>query len=392
MGEEEHNTSRAAKVLVVTASVGAGHNSAARAIVSSLQERAPDVEVPYLDLLPMTPWAFRTYYAGGYAFTVTRFPFFYGVGYALTNRPHRPGRGLGEWPRLRNERRAMKKFARYLVDSSPDLVVHTHFLAPPLMGRMIGRGELSAPQITVVTDNDTHRYWYAENVDHWFVPADSCAEHLRTRWGIPGDRITVSGIPVHPKWTRPVDRARALAEWNLPSDKRIVLISGGVEFTCGPIIRIARQVVDECEDAHVVVIGGHNKRLLGHVAELARTRPRLSSVSFTDRLQELLDVCSLMVTKAGGITTAECLARGTPMLLLRPVPGQEGHNAAYFEQQGAAVVARRGRDVAPEIRRLLADEEALRSLAENARRLYRPATETIVSEICRVLGRTPPAS
>ena len=93
-----------------------------------------------------------------------------------------------------------------------------------------------------------------------------------------------------------------------------------------------------------------------------------------------------MVTKAGGITTAECLARGTPMALLKPVPGQETANARYFQREGAAVIIPRMADVPAVVKRLLSTPAELEALGENAQRLYRPATGTIVEAVCAALG------
>ena len=372
---------------MATASVGAGHNSAAHAIVAALGEADPGVRVEYLDVLTLTPWAFRAYYAGLYALVVTKLPWGYGLGYWFTNRPHRPTRSLTERRRLWTERRAMRRLADALLADPPDLIVHTHFLAPPVVARLMARHGLPTRQMVVLTDNDAHRFWYSEGVERWFVPAEHCAEALGL-WGIDPAAVTVSGIPVHPKWTRPLETARVRADWNLPPDRRIVLLAGGAEFTCAPIAKLACRIADSCPDACVVVLGGNNKRLLGRLAPLAAARPdRLLGVSFTDRANELVDVCSLMVTKAGGITTAECLAKGTPMVLLKPVPGQEAANARYFQRQGAAVIVRRPAQVAPAVRRLLSDPAELQALGDNAARLYRPAAQTIVAAVREALGR-----
>jgi len=374
---------------VATASVGAGHNSAARAIVDALGIASPGVAVEYLDVLTLAPRVFRAYYAGGYALAVTALPRAYGLGYWATNRPHRPGRRLMERLRLWAERRAMRRLSGRLLAEPPDLIVHTHFLAPPVVDRLIGRRRLPTRQMVVLTDNDAHRFWYAERVERWFVPSEHCVDGLR-RWGIDSGNITVSGFPVHPKWTRPLDRARVLADWNLPADRRIVLLAGGADFTCAPVEKIARQIADTAERACVVVLAGRNKKLLGRLAPLAAARPgRLVGVSFTDRVNELVDVCSLMVAKAGGATTAECLAKATPMVLLKPVPGQEARNARYFQGRGAAIIVRRTGQVADVVGRLLADPAELSALADNAAALYRPGTETIVSAICDALDAGP---
>ena len=276
----------------------------------------------------------------------------------------------------------MRGFADYLRSNPPELIVNTHFLAAPMIANLIHTGGLAGRQFVVVTDNEVHRFWYSQGVDRWFVPADYSAGTL-SKWGIDADRITVSGIPLHPKWTEPLDRERIFCEWNLPRNKKIVLLSGGTEFTCGPIAKIARSIALTCDDAYVVVLAGRNKKLLAQLTTLRQTPSRVIGVGFTDRIHELVEVCSLMVTKSGGITTAECLAKGVPMVLLKPIPGHEAGNARYLQQARAAIVTRSVNDVAETVARLLKETVKLKQMSESARGLYRPGISTIVNAICR---------
>jgi len=366
--------------MIATASVGAGHNSAARAIADRLRAAEPDWRVDVTDVLTFAPWAFRAYYAGGYSLAVSKLPWLYGLGYWLKDRPQGPKRGLTERYRLWNERHYLRRFARHAEAAAPDLVVHTHFLVPPLLARLARLGRLDAPQFVVVTDVRVHRFWFCEGMDQWFAPAEPTAEHLRT-WGIAPGRITVSGMPIHPKWTVPLDRRKVLADWHLPDDRAIVLLSGGTEFTCGPVVEIARRIAAGPRRPLVAVLAGRNKKLLGKLASLPESGRDVVSFGYTDRAHELVEVCSLMVTKAGGLVTAECAAKGKPMVLLKPVPGQESGNAAYFAREGAAVVTGSAADAVGQVRRLLGASETLRGMADHARRLHRPAADTIVRAI-----------
>lgn len=369
------------RVMIVSSSVGSGHNAAAAAIQLGLQQADPRIAIESIDVLDYTPWVFRAYYAGGFALGMSKFPRVYGLGFHLTNHPWGPARGLAERGRILLERLAMRRFGEHLLASRPDVVLCTHFLASPLVGRLIRDGKLDAKLLVAVTDDCVHRFWYAANVDHWFVPAQCSAASLQN-CGIEPQRITVSGIAIHAKWTQPADRQRVLADWSLPADRKIVLLSGGTDFTCGPIVRIARAIVDTCPKACVVVLAGRNKKLLARLSKLDQTPERIRPMGFTDRLNELVEVCSLMVTKAGGIITAECLAKAAPMVFLRPVPGHEAGNARYFQSEGAAVITRNVGDVARTVARLLDRPEELARLSENARRLYRPGTATICKAIC----------
>lgn len=387
----EGQSSSAPRILIASASVGAGHNQAARAVAEGLRAAMPAAEVDVLDVLTMAPWSFRAYYSGGYALSVSHFPRSYGFFFRLNDRPHHPARSLMERFRLWRERLHLGRFVRRVQQARPDLIVHTHLLGPPLLGRLIAAGRLDVPQMVVVTDIYVHRYWYAEGVDRWFAPAECSARTLR-RWGIEPERITVSGIPIQAKWTEPLDRERVLADWRLPTDRPVVLLTGGTEFTCGPVAKIARRIAARCPGALVAVLAGRNKKLLGRLARLPQAGRDVIGVPFTDRVHELVGVCTLMVTKAGGITTAECLAKGAPMVLLKPVPGQEAGNAAWLAEQGAAIVTRNTRDAVDAVRRLLGEPGELTRMAARARELYRPATETIVRAVREAVSPDGPAT
>jgi processive 1,2-diacylglycerol beta-glucosyltransferase len=372
----------AARAVIITASVGSGHNAVTGAILASLAERCPGVEMERLDSMSFAPRFFRAYYAGGFALGMSRLPRLFGMGYRLTNRPQTLGRGLLEGLRLAEERWCLTDLSRRLLEIRPSLVVNTHFLAAPLVTWLNEHAGLGARHFVVVTDREVHRMWYSRGVDRWFVPSPRSAETFG-RWGIAAEKLTVSGIPVHPKWTAPVDTDKVLAEWSLPRDMKIVLLSGGTEFTCGPIARIARRIVSDCPNAHVAVLAGRNKKLLAQLARLPECPARLRGIPFTDRLHELASVASVMVTKPGGVTTAECLAKALPMVLLKPVPGHEGGNARQLADAGAAVIATSWRDVARKVGGLLSDEGRLASLAAAAARLHLPGAQTVAEAVCR---------
>lgn len=377
-------TSKPLDVLIVSAGVGAGHNQAAKAILEGLQAAAPDVSAETLDVLTILPTSFRRFYAGGFALMVSHMPWLYGFGYWLTNRPQRPGRSMGETVRLWDERRKCRPLVEYLMLRRPRLIVNTHFISAQVVAHLRQTRQLQAPHFLVVTDYEVHRWWYCQSMDRCFVPAGQGADRIAS-WGVPRESLVVAGLPIQPKWTAPLDRDAILRDWKLPAGKDIIVLTGGTNFVCGPVVKIARDVVNACPDATLVVMAGRNKKLLAELSQLEQAGKRLVPVGFTDRGHELLEVASLMITKAGGVTTTECIAKGTPMLLLKPVPGQEKGNAEYFAAQGAACITHRAREVAPTAAMLIHDRPRLAKMAQNARRLYQPATETIVKSIMETL-------
>ncbi len=371
------------RVIFVSSSVGAGHNQAAAALISGLKTEAPSLQTEFLDALEYVPWWFRCFYAGGYETMVTKFPRLYGFGYDLNNRPKTARRNISERLRLAMEFRVLRRLREYLLRKQPTLIMATHYLAMPMIGRLIREGLTDAKMLAVITDNEAHRFWYSENVERWFVANEHVSGELQG-WDVEPERITVSGIPVHPKWTHRPDEDKVRRDWSLPADSPIVLLSGGAYFTVGPIGRIARSLIAET-NAHVIALAGSNKKLLAQLSQMPESPERLTPVPMTDRLNELAGIADVMVTKAGGLMTSECVASGTAMVLTKPVPGQEAANAELLARRGAAVIAPTSDEVVAQVRRLIESPAEAESLRKNAQSLYKPATETIVANIIEAI-------
>jgi processive 1,2-diacylglycerol beta-glucosyltransferase len=321
---------------------------------------------------------------------MSHLPWGYGLGFHLADRPDRAGRSPLEWPRLWWERLLLRPVARAICDARPDLIVNTHYVQGPVISRLIDKGALTCRQVHVVTDVAMHRWWYARNVAHWFVPQQATARRLE-RWSVPPERYTVSGIPIHPKWDKPLNRQAVLDEWNLPADRPIVLISGGTEFIVGPIARIAEDLSGACPEAFLVVLAGRNKNLLARLTALADRSERVRALGYTDRINELVSAADLMITKPGGLITSECLAKAVPMLLIDPVPGQEGGNAKFFAARGVARIAKGRRRIVAAAAELLSDPDQLACMSEAARALHRPGRQIITARLCQLLDSSPPA-
>lgn len=371
---------RPPRVLLTTAAVGAGHASVAGALAERFAAEAPEVELESVDVLDFVPRWFRAWYAGGFALLMSRLPWLYGWGYRYKNRPHTPDRARGERFRMWFERRMLRRFLRHVERTRPELILHTHFLPAPAVGRMIDRAETDAEQMVVVTDIEVHRWWYAENVRHWFVAQPPSADPLR-RWGVGPDRVTRSGIPVRAKWTQALDADALRDKWGLPGGRKGLILTGGANFTCGPVARLAKELLEACPEAHLYALAGRNEKLRRRLEAHPEAGRRMQVLGFVPDLHELVDICSLMITKSGGVTTSECLARGMPMVLLKPVPGHEQGNAEFYESRGAAVIAWNHEDVAPRASALLSEPERLERMSRASQSLHRDGAATVVGAV-----------
>lgn len=359
------------RILVLSASVGAGHLRAAQAVELALRETYPDATVRNIDVLDLTNSAFRRIYGKSYLELVNRAPHLLGHLYDMLDQPSRSGKNRGDRIRLALEKLNLRKFLRLLRDEPWDLAINTHFLPAEIIASLRKKGEIDLPQVTVTTDFETHRLWVNQPCDHYFTATDEGALYLQ-HFGIPAGDITTTGIPIHPNFLRRPDRATCLAKHGLAGDRPIVLqLAGG--FGVGPIENLYRAVLDVQQPVQVVAVAGKNEELKHKLAEIAvPDRHRAKVMGFTSEIDELMAVADIVVSKPGGLTTSEVLARGSAMAIVNPIPGQETRNADYLLESGAAIKANQPCTLTSKLTHLLKNPERLAAMKANAARIGKP--------------------
>ena len=351
------------RVLILSASAGAGHLRAAEAVERALREETPNVEVRNLDVLELATGAFREAYSKWYLQLVQRAPALYGYLYDRLDRPprHKPvslRHALEHWN--------TRKLRRFVREFDPDAIVCTHFLPVEALVEDRREGKLRSPLGVVVTDSDVHRLWVHRGVDQYFVARDEAAVVMEAL-GF-GQAVEVSGIPIDPRFALPADRARLRAKHRLPEGPVVLLLGGG--FGVGPIVGMAERLSAARQPALVVAVAGRNDALRRQLEALGH--PRLRALGFTTEMDEWMAAADLLVTKPGGLTTSEALARRLPMVLVNPIPGQEQRNADHLLESGAAVRATTPEVLAWKVDRLLADPARLEALRQGAASIARP--------------------
>jgi processive 1,2-diacylglycerol beta-glucosyltransferase len=373
------------RILVLSASVGAGHMRAAQAVELALRETRPDALVRNIDVLELTNFAFRRLYGKAYLDLVNRVPHVLGYFYDLLDQPRRP-HSIRDRLRIAVEKLNLRRFTRMLKEHPCDLVINTHFLPAEIIASLRRGGTLQVPQVTVTTDFETHRLWVNQPCDLYFTATAEGAAYLRYL-GVPAADITVTGIPIHPVFSRPRDRAECLARHGLGGDRPIVLqLAGG--FGVGPIEKLYQALLQIPTPIELVVIAGRNEEVRKKL-ETLRPPPqhRTHVLGFTDRIDELMAVADLVVSKPGGLTTSETLARGAVMVIVNPIPGQEYRNSDFLLEQGAAIKVNNQGVLAWKINELLSDPSRLAQVKANAVRVGRPrAAFDVVERSLRLLG------
>ena len=360
----------AANILVLSASVGAGHVRAAQAVELALRELAPHARVENVDVLDLTNAAFRRVYGKAYLDLVNRAPHVLGYIYDHLDKPRRPD-SRRDRLRLALEKLNLKTFRKRMREGQWDVVVNTHFLPAEIIASLKRDGKLNVRQITVTTDFETHRLWVNQPCEHYTTATEEGAAYLR-HWGVPREHVSVTGIPIHPVFSQPKDRRECLSKHGLAGDRPIVLqLAGG--FGVGPIERIFRGILSIDMPLDVVVVAGRNEAAKEELEKVeVPLRHRTKVLGFTDQIDELMAVSEVVLSKPGGLTTSEVLARGAVMAVVNPIPGQESRNSDFLLENGAAVKINNVATLPMKLATLLNDPNRLTLLKENSRRLAKP--------------------
>jgi processive 1,2-diacylglycerol beta-glucosyltransferase len=360
----------APRILVLSASVGAGHLRAAEAVELALRQTVPDATVENRDVLHLTNALFRRIYGKAYLDFVNKAPHVLGYFYDMLDQPSRSGRNRGDRFRRAIEKLNLKQLIRFLQEGEWDLVINTHFLPAEIIAMLRRDGRLEVPQVTATTDFETHRLWVNQPCDRYFTATEEGSRYLHS-WGVPATDTTATGIPIHPAFSKPKDRAGCLARQGLNGDRPIVLqLAGG--FGVGPIEKLYRALLDVTQPLEVVVVTGRNQKAKEQLEAVeAPKRHRVKVLGFTDQIDELMAVADLVMTKPGGLTTSETLARGAAMVIVNPIPGQESRNSDFLLENGAAIKVNNIATLAYKLTALLEDPGRLDKLKVNARRLGR---------------------
>jgi processive 1,2-diacylglycerol beta-glucosyltransferase len=377
------------RILVLSASVGAGHLRAAQAVELALKQTVPEAVVHNQDVLELTNPLFRRLYGTAYLDMVNHTPHVLGYFYDLMDQPSRSGRNRGDRFRRAIEKLNLKRFIRFLQEEPWDLIINTHFLPAEIIASLRRDKRLSMPHVTVTTDFETHRLWMNQPCDHYFTATEEGAEYLRS-WGVPRPDITATGIPIHPVFSQPKDRGECLARQGLVGDRPIVLqMAGG--FGVGPIARLYGALLDVEVPLEIVVITGRNQKAKEDLAKTkVPSRHRAKVLGFTDQMDELMAVADIVMSKPGGLTTSETLARGAAMAIVNPIPGQESRNSDFLLENGAAIKINNIATLAHKMTTLLQQPGRLAQLKANARRLGRPrAAFDVVMRSLKLLGAAP---
>lgn len=365
-------------ILVLHASLGTGHTSAANA-VGDAYKRFPDVQIRVVDILDYTNDLTRNALQTFYLQVSEKAPPLYKLLYEATESDKQEESLTNDnWlaivgPPFFNDLQTLIK------QTTPDIVVSTHALAVQVVHHLVERKEYSGLHYVVITDFVAHGTWMANGVDGYFVPSDLTREILASR-GVPREKMFVTGIPVKLDIAEPKDKEAMRAKHFFPANIPLVTLFGG-GISAQRVRRIVSRLVESSQHFELVVVAGRNAELEKSLEDLTSgPNVRLQKLDMIDFVDDLIAASDVVITKAGGLIVSEVLARSTPMIIIDPIPGQEEWNADFVAGAGAAVQLRMPEMVPAALEFLLQNKSRLDDMGRQARLVGHPHAAMDIAE------------
>ena len=366
-------------ILVLSVSAGAGHVRAAQALAATAERDYPHAKITHLDVMDFVPSSFRKIYADSYIKLVDKAPLLWA--YLYQNTDKQESTSLLTKIRRNIERLNTRELKKEIKKLAPDTIICTHFLPAELASRRIDKGETMPPIWVQVTDFDVHGLWVHPHIQGYFVASDEVAARLQAR-GITAERIKVSGIPIMPQFTNPINPTLCANEIGInPKKITLIMMSGGLGV--GNIANMAQALLQLPNDFQIIALAGKNQKMLLELQTLAAQYPeRLFAMGFTKTIERLMAVSDLAITKPGGLTSSECLAMHLPMIAVSPIPGQEERNADYLLESGAALKAVDIPALCYKVQKLTQNPVLLNMMRERMSKIAKPtAANTVLSHV-----------
>ena len=264
-----------------------------------------------------------------------------------------------------------KKLERLFKKYNPDTVVCTQAFPCGMVADFKREHNLNVKLIGVLTDYAPHSFWLNEGVDYYIVPSPEVRDRFVTK-GVSPDAVKVYGIPIRPKFANQLDKEPIAQKLGLDLSIPTILIMGGGQGL-GPIKQVVKSLINIDHPLQMIVITGVNKKLVKKIhKQNKKSFKKIIFYEYANNVDELMEVANMIVTKPGGMTTSECLAKELPMVIINPIPGQEMRNTDFLLNKGIALRIDKTSDIGEEIEILLKSSDRLADMSRAAFEHSRP--------------------
>lgn len=256
-------------------------------------------------------------------------------------------------------------------DFLPDAVVCTQAFPCGMVADYKTTYNVALPLVAVLTDYAPHSYWVYDSVDYYITPTEDVSLRLEKK-GVKPEKIKALGIPFDPKFNIPLSRQTLAEKFNIDPNLPTILIMGGGQGL-GPIKTICKSLEKIPDRIQEIIVTGTNAKLYDSLKKRGeKSQKKTLLFEYADNIEELMTLSDIIITKPGGITTSEVLAKKLAMIIVKPIPGQEANNTNYLTEKKAAIKIEDPKDIVAVITSLLNNPEQLQQLKETASQISKP--------------------
>lgn len=376
------------KILILYASLGAGHFNAAKALVAAFSSFPNQVEVLSYDALEYASPIYRTSIIQIYKQLSERIPTLYKAIYEGTDVENLEASLDNNLSVARLELPFFGKLEDLVTESNPDVIISVQQIPSRIIQLLKQQNSLSTPHYVVVTDAIAHSSWLNQEINGYFLPSEIGMNMLIQRGADP-DLLHVTGIPIKLEVLEPKTKAEARIRLEIPlEDPVITLFGGGLNQQRVKII--VTDLLASPNPATLIFTAGRSEALLDALEDFTDSEQvKLIKLGSIDYVDDLIVASDIIITKAGGLITSEILARGVPMIIIDPIPGQEEQNADVISASGAGIQVRLPEMVAQAVTYLFDYPERLEYMRQAALKSGQPRAALDIAEYILNEVRTP---
>ncbi len=362
------------RVLILSIRAGYGHHSTAKAIREYFEENGHACGI--LDIFDYINRRLGNSIQDGYLISTKYLAKTYGKAYdKLTEKdePYDKHSILSVLSRF-----VSKKLSKYVEQYEPDIIIGTHSYAGVCISILRDKGVIHCPSFGIVTDFTVHPFWESTFLDYYVIP-DELLSHQMQRKGIPAEKLLPFGIPVRKQFAVKGEKEEARKRLGIKNIPTALVIMGSMGY--GNIKKTLSEMDSYPYDFQILCVCGSNKKIKAAIDEEIWTKP-VRTYGFVDNVDVMMDASDFIVSKPGGLTTSETLAKGLPMIIMNPLPGQEDHNLSFLVNNGAAVMVNDTYTISEALSLMLGCRWRVKLLEESARHLGKPAATAELYTFC----------
>lgn len=319
------------KCLIMSVKAGFGHHSTGQAIMDWLRDYG--AECTMLDTFEYINPKLSDSISDTYLFSTKYLPEVYGKAYNMFDKHDESYDKRSPIAIL--SKLVSRKIKDFIDEFNPDVVIGTHSYACLLMTYLKEKGHITCPTFGIVTDFTVHPFWESTQIDYYITP-DKLLNNQMNKKGIPTEKILPYGIPIKKAFSTKLSKVDARNELNIENKFTILMMMGSMGF--GNMTKQLEKITELNTDFQILCVCGNNQKSYKEISEREWSK-NIYPYGFVNNVDILMDASDLIITKPGGLTTSELLAKQLPAIIMNPIPGQEDRNMEFLVNSGAAIMA-----------------------------------------------------